>query len=358
MPAKTTPSAATKPPAPPIRKTDSAPTDRISFGLLSLLVGSVALSFYSVPYLMVRILAVMLSLGGITLAVLQLRSNEKAGRNFNGAIAGTLFSAAVILLTAIGPYLPVPAKRVARAPTRASAPKTRDSVTQTTESVPQLKTSPEPAQAVSQTRPAEAVSQTTPGAIEKPNEVPQIPANVPKVIPFPCRKSFQLVPGGTGEWVDAATSAIGQGEIAVCIASAAIEQLELPSAGNTVSSRKDNLVIHLQVMLVGTTGKVDFQSWGNSNFGDTGNKPKLTNDSTNVPLRTFDASTKIPGHERPKGLYPKLYADDYLIFETPQSIADHLRLELPATAFGGVGTLRFQIPKSMIDGMQDRQPSK
>src|SRR6266513_1143552 len=116
VPAKTAQAPASKQPAPPIGKADSARPDRISLGLLSLLVGSVALSLYSVPYLLVRILAVMFSLGGIGLAVLQFRSKETAGRNFNGAIAGTLFSAAIILLTAIGPYLPVPAKRVARAP--------------------------------------------------------------------------------------------------------------------------------------------------------------------------------------------------------------------------------------------------
>src|SRR6188472_323373 len=108
MPAKTTQAAAAKPPAPANQKTSPARPIPVSFGLLSLLVGSVALSLYSVPYLVVRILAVLLSLGGMTLAVMQFRKEEKAGRNFNGALAGTMFSAAVIVLTAVGPYLPVP----------------------------------------------------------------------------------------------------------------------------------------------------------------------------------------------------------------------------------------------------------
>src|SRR3954468_21914867 len=136
MPAKITPAAASKPPAPPIRKADPANPNRISHGLLSLIVGSVALSFFSIPYLLGRILAVMLSLGGITLAVLQFRTNEKAGRNFNGAIAGTLFSAAVIVLTAIGPYLPIPEKRVAQAPIHTSIAKPAEAVTPTLESTP------------------------------------------------------------------------------------------------------------------------------------------------------------------------------------------------------------------------------
>src|SRR3954454_6289362 len=128
VPAKTAQAPASKQHAPAIGKADSASPDRVSLGLLSLIVGSVALSFFSIPYLLGRILAVMLSLGGITLAVLQFRTNKKAGRNFNGAIAGTLFSAAVIVLTAIGPYLPIPEKRVAQAPIHTSIAKPAEAV--------------------------------------------------------------------------------------------------------------------------------------------------------------------------------------------------------------------------------------
>ena len=309
---------------------------------MSLLIGCVALSFHSVPFLFVRILSVLLGLGGITLAVLQFRTNEKAGRNFNGAIAGTMFSAAVILLTAIGPYLPVPGKRVARTPRPANVAKSAPapSVTPTAESVP------EPAKP----EPTAAVAQTTPDASEKPAAVPEIPSYVPKVIPFPCRKSFRLVPNGSPDWTDAATSALVQGEVAVCIASATIEPLELSDKAAQKSLPKDNLVIRLQVVLIGTTRKVDFEGWGNSNFGDTRKKPTLKDNSNHAySLRTFGAGTKVTGHERSKGLYPKLYADDELIFETPALNAEYLRLELPATAFGEMGTLRFQIPKSMVE---------
>jgi hypothetical protein len=341
MPAKSTQAAASKPAAPAKGKADSARPDRVSFGLLSLLVGSVALSFYSVPYLLGRILAVMLSLGGISLAVLQFRSEEKAGRNFNSAIAGTMFSAAVLLLTAIAPYLPVPDTRVARTPTRTSVPKPTDSATQTTGSAPEPKSSVQSAQ---------VASQTTPDTVEKPSDVPQIPSNVPKVIPFPCRKNFRLVPSASPEWADAASSAVLQGEVAVCVPSVAIEQLELHPDSKSTSSANGHLVIHLQVVLIGTTRKVDFESWGNSNFGDARNEPSLTDNSNHAyRLRTFDAGTQVAGHERSKGLYPKLYADDELIFETPNPSVEYLRLELPASAFGEMGTLRFQIPKSMIE---------
>src|SRR6188768_3146720 len=120
MPAKTTQATAAKPPAPPPEKEDLATPVRPSPGLLSLPLGCIALSLYSVPFLLARILSIMLAIGGITLAVLQFRTNEKSGRNFTSAIAGTLFSAAALLLPAIGPYLPKPNARVARAPVHTS----------------------------------------------------------------------------------------------------------------------------------------------------------------------------------------------------------------------------------------------
>jgi hypothetical protein len=334
MPAKTTQATAAKPPAPPTAKADLARPDRVSLGLLSLLVGSVALSLYSAPFLLTRILSVLLGIGGIGLAVFQFRTNEKTGRNFTSAIAGTLFSAAALLLPAIGPYLPGPSTRAARAPTVASVQKATDGKKQTAEPVSQ---------------PAQSVSETTSAIAEQPKEVSQIPINAPKVIPFPCRKSFQLVASPSPEWTDAVKSALLQGEVAVGVASVAVERLELSREGKPVSSTTDNLVIHLQVVLIGTEAKVDFESWGNSNFGDGRNRPILTGNSSHAySLRKFEAGTQVAGHERSKGLYPKLYADDYLIFEAPRPGLEYFRLELPASAFGGMGTLRFQIPKSMV----------
>jgi hypothetical protein len=335
MPAKTTQATAAKPPAPPAEKADLASPVRSSLGLLSLPLGCIALSLYSVPFLLTRILSVMLAIGGIGLAVLQFRTNEKTGRNFTSAIAGTLFSAAALLLTVIGPYLPNPSARVARAPTRTSAAKATESKGPVAERVSQ---------------PAPAASETTSATRELSKEVPPIPSYMPRIIPFPCRKNFELVASPSPEWTDAATSALIQDEVAICVASVAVERLELSREGKPVPSSNDHLVIHLQVVLVGTTRKVDFESWGNSNFRDVRNKPTLTGNSSHAyALRTFEAGTQVTGHELSKGLYPKLYADDYLIFESPLPGLKYLRLELPASAFGGMGTLRFQIPNSMVE---------
>jgi hypothetical protein len=56
-------------------------------------------------------------------------------------------------------------------------------------------------------------------------------------------------------------------------------------------------------------------------------------------LNTFSASGPI---------HPGKFTEDTLFYETPLDNISYLHLELPASAFGGTGMLRLQIPKSMI----------
>jgi hypothetical protein len=156
------------------------------------------------------------------------------------------------------------------------------------------------------------------------------------------------------EWLDATSAAALHGEVAVCVASAIVQPLEFTRDSETESPSDDHLAIRLQVLLTGTTGKVEFECWGNINFGDANHAPSLTDNLGNIyKARAFDTGTEIAGHDRNPSLYPKLYADDLVVFEVPRADVEFLHLELPASAFGGSGTLRFQIPRSMIE-MQER----
>ena len=40
--------------------------------------------------------------------------------------------------------------------------------------------------------------------------------------------------------------------------------------------------------------------------------------------------------------------DDVLVFERPTDSAKFIHLELPASNFGGSGTIRFEIPEQML----------
>ncbi len=358
MPAKPIPKAATKLPDPPGKlAATSDPKNRVSRGLLSLIVGSIALSFNSIPFL--RIFSVLLSLVGLSLAILEFRSSSKVAHSFGRAIAGALLCVLILVVTAVRPYWSARAAPIAQASAAGNSPQTTISAQPLVANAPQTTTNP---------------TETTSGAPQTASSVPQ---TIPfQTIPFPCGKHLKLVPIpiaieqtnktiDTGkinekgepikipkpvEWVDADSAAVQQDDVCVCVASATIERLKLASGGKTNASPNDNLVIRLQVVLVGTTRKVDFASWGNASFGDARNKPSLADNFNNVYRhQAFGGGTEIVEHERPKSLYPKLFADDYLIFEVPKGNVDFLRLELPASAIGGMGTLRFQIPKSMIE---------
>jgi len=49
-----------------------------------------------------------------------------------------------------------------------------------------------------------------------------------------------------------------------------------------------------------------------------------------------------------ESIYPNKTIQDLLVFEPPIDTIEYLRLELPASAFGEKGTLRFEIPKEWI----------
>jgi len=351
--------------------------DRVSLGLVSMLLGGIALSLDSVRA--VRFLAVLLSLVGVALAVMEFRSPVRDRRQFGRAIAGALLCGFILLLTAVRPLWSGRAAPAAAARTRIN------SIQQTAEA-PQAASSP--------SQPVAADN----GVSEAPTQTAN---SIPEVIPFHCGKHLRLIsvepdpepeensPSGDAkqdaakntdakagpanaaaadpqkphpkelQWLDAASDAALQGELAVCVASAKIERLALINGNNTFSSATDNLVIHVEVLLTGTMQTINFEGWSNANFGDSRHKPTLSDTANNTyKIRIFPANTQIADHEKSKGLYPRLYADEYLIFDLPRANTEALRLELPASAFGGTGTLCFQIPKSMIERADGNQAAK
>ncbi len=62
--------------------------------------------------------------------------------------------------------------------------------------------------------------------------------------------------------------------------------------------------------------------------------------------RGFEIDGQLEGGKG--SLDPGEVIRDVLLFETPAERAEHLRLELPASAFGEQGSLRFEIPMSMV----------
>src|SRR4051794_31907790 len=135
-----------------------------------MVVGGIALSLDAVPP--IRILSVLLSLGGLTLAILEFRSKEKKeGRHFARAIAGATICGVVLLLTIIRPFWSTRGARVPQARTMSSSG-------QPVENVPAATTGVQESVTVAET-PVLSV---------------QTPIAIPAAIPFPCGKRLRLIP--------------------------------------------------------------------------------------------------------------------------------------------------------------------
>jgi hypothetical protein len=67
--------------------------------------------------------------------------------------------------------------------------------------------------------------------------------------------------------------------------------------------------------------------------------------------RGLEIDGQVKGGER--ALRPDAPIRDVLVFERPAKTASRLRLQLPATAIGEEGSLKFEIPISMIAVEQD-----
>jgi hypothetical protein len=115
-------------------------------------------------------------------------------------------------------------------------------------------------------------------------------------------------------------------------------------------ARSELLAVRLRVENLSETRKVEDRGWGRgSSFPDIQIailKDNFGNRYTSIP---FSSATRVEGQVSSASLYPGKSVGSVVVFEEPVARAEYLRLELPASAFGGTVKLRFQIPKSMIE---------
>ncbi len=151
VPPKTVAAAPPKP-KPPAKAAVTRLQDRVSLGLLSMVIGSVALSLNAIPVL--RFLAVLLSLVGLGVAIFELRSPSKEKRNQGRAIAGAIISSFVLVLTAVRPFWSGRIGPIAEVPTTTAPRLAARSTLPTTTAAPSTATSaPKPARPHHRQRP-------------------------------------------------------------------------------------------------------------------------------------------------------------------------------------------------------------
>jgi hypothetical protein len=151
------------------------------------------------------------------------------------------------------------------------------------------------------------------------------------------------------EWIDASKSSAERGPMTVKLASAeiGIPRLIARATGQVARPQDEHLSLELELRNRSQTEKLEYTSW---NVQDAG--VGLADDRRQpLPMKSFGSrGYEIDGQlEGSKGsLNPGEVIRDVLLFEAPAERAEHLRLELPASAFGEQGSLRFEIPMSMV----------
>jgi hypothetical protein len=141
------------------------------------------------------------------------------------------------------------------------------------------------------------------------------------------------------DWVDMDRYAIQQDDVRLRVVSVSVGPVPFK---NRKAKREVALMISLRLYHVGSHRKIHYESW---------NQPSLSvRDDTgkSYPLRVFGPETEIEGQVRKADMEAMGQVKDLLIFEAPRTTWRHLRLELPASAYGSSGTLRLEIPSELL----------
>jgi hypothetical protein len=154
----------------------------------------------------------------------------------------------------------------------------------------------------------------------------------------------------TEEWVDAVDEAIRQDDVFLSVQS--VKAGPLPGKGT-----KSGLLIHVRLGNSGHVGSFTFEG-----FARDKHTPVLSSDGgrdypfQEQQMRYDTAGGPIDFKSQPvevTRVLPARYIDVRLVFQSPSSQFDPVKLELPASAWGRQGMCRFHIPRLFVAGLPD-----
>jgi hypothetical protein len=150
------------------------------------------------------------------------------------------------------------------------------------------------------------------------------------------------------EGVDVRGKELQQGDLRVRVVSVMTRLVEFKKPALVKPPLQRFLVIRLRISNVGVARRLPYESWGEAGPGTEERQARLMDDSGKTYRLQNFSGAEVVGHVRSKNLPPGSVVDDVLVFETPPSSVQSLRLELPAEAAGGTGTFKLRIPREAI----------
>jgi hypothetical protein len=158
-------------------------------------------------------------------------------------------------------------------------------------------------------------------------------------------------PIGDGDWVNASTHAVRRQNLRVEVTAVTVAPVRLKDPDMEIVTTEPHLVIHLRVGYEGITFQgIPYKPWADRPGAASGHAPVLTdNRGHRYAQDTFDAGLKVVGRRDTEEILTIGHqVREVLVFPALPPAVDYLRLELPVSAFGAAGVVRFQIPRSLI----------
>jgi hypothetical protein len=156
-----------------------------------------------------------------------------------------------------------------------------------------------------------------------------------------------------GEWVDATTESIRQGDVAIRVESAKVG----PLPGGT--GKGSYVLIHIKFANAGNAQTISLEGFSNEQH-----RPVLTDASGRsfafLEQRLRKQARGAPAFEDAGGakvveVMPARFQDLLLIFASPSSTFEEVRLELPSAAWGQKGACKLRIPASIEFNKPDKK---
>ena len=148
----------------------------------------------------------------------------------------------------------------------------------------------------------------------------------------------------TDHWADAG-NAVRQGDVRVTIETVSITNVSLLNLGQPTESRDKLLQIVVRIENLSETKKITYQTWAARSTdilasGKASVSDEFDNSYSNAQ---FGFGLSVVDQQTVVSIYPGKSVTDVLAFEEPIKKARLLKIELPASAFGGKGMLRMKV---------------
>jgi hypothetical protein len=167
--------------------------------------------------------------------------------------------------------------------------------------------------------------------------------------PAPRQDAQPGQPRGEPEWVNPDEKSWVSGDVEVTVGSPSVGPVLLKRLGEERVSENKLFQVYVSLKNRSENRKIDYESWGDANRLINEHAPRLADNFGNFYKRVhFGLGTTIFQQIKSASIRPGESVADLLVFEEPLNNVEYLRLELPESAFGGTGTMRFQIPRGMI----------